>query len=179
MDETTYWQPFTVLIKDDTWRYAVFLFIMLVKGFIVIIGFPCTTILLTNSASSLRILGTLNGFATTFSGLGRAAGPALTGAVFTWGVDHGYMIAPWWLLTVIASIGAIPAFFIIDGEGPTRSLESDEDDDDEGGDGDVVLDESLDDSDCMSLHSETTYGAISTSQSGTASKASATTKLLV
>ena len=152
---------------------------MLIKGFVVIIGFPCTTILLTNSASSLRILGTLNGFATTFSGLGRAAGPALTGAVFTWGVDHGYGIAPWWLLTVIASVGAIPAFFIIDGEGPTRSLESDEDEEDEGGEDDVVLDEALDGEDCLSLHSETTYGAISTSQSGTVSRASSATKLLV
>jgi hypothetical protein len=95
---------------------------MLVKGFVVIIGFPCTTILLTNSASSLRILGTLNGFATTFSGLGRAIGPAGVGAVFSWGVAKGYAIAPWWLLGVIAMVGAVPAWFIVEGEGPTRSL---------------------------------------------------------
>jgi hypothetical protein len=76
--------PFTALVQDDTARYVVFIIIMLVKGFVVIIGFPCTTILLTNSASSLRILGTLNGFATTFSGMGRAIGPAAVGAVFSW-----------------------------------------------------------------------------------------------
>jgi MFS family permease len=105
-------------------RYAIFLTIMFIKGVIVIIAFPCTTILLTNSASSLRILGTLNGFATTFSGLGRAAGPALIGAVFSWGAKIGYAIAPWWFLGLIAAVGAIPPWFIVEGEGPTRSLGS-------------------------------------------------------
>ncbi|KAK4110461.1 MFS general substrate transporter [Canariomyces notabilis] len=116
--------PYTALIQDATMRYAIFLTIMFIKGVIVIIAFPCTTILLTNSASSLRILGTLNGFATTFSGLGRAAGPALIGAVFSWGAKIGYAIAPWWFLGLIAAVGAIPPWFIVEGEGPTRSLGS-------------------------------------------------------
>ncbi|KAK3310450.1 major facilitator superfamily domain-containing protein [Chaetomium strumarium] len=125
--------PYTALIQDTTARYVIFLSILLVKGFVVIIGFPCTTILLTNSASSLRILGTLNGFATTFSGMGRAVGPALVGAVFTWGVRNGYAIAPWWLLGLIGMLGAIPPWFIVEGEGPTRSLG--------GGDGEVAGEE--------------------------------------
>jgi hypothetical protein len=127
--------PYTALIQDPTARYAIFLSVLLIKGFVVIIGFPCTTILLTNSASSLRILGTLNGFATTFSGMGRAVGPALVGAVFTWGVRHGYAIAPWWLLGVIGMLGAIPSWFIVEGEGPTRSLGA--------GDGGAAEEESL------------------------------------
>lgn len=102
---------------------------MLVKGCVVIIGFPCTTILLTNSAASLRILGTLNGFATAFSGLGRAAGPAMTGAVFTIGVRKGYMIFPWWLLAVVSLVGAIPVWFIVDGPGPTPAPDTDDDED--------------------------------------------------
>lgn len=92
---------------------------MLVKSFANIIGFPCITILLTNAAPSLKVLGTLNGLATMTSGVGRAIGPAMTGAVFTWGVRHGYMIAPWWLLASIALVGAIPAWFIVEGDGPT------------------------------------------------------------
>jgi hypothetical protein len=124
--------PYTTLIQDDTLRYAVFLLIMLVKGFVVIIGFPCTTILLTNSASSVRILGTLNGFATSFSGLGRALGPAMTGAMFSMGVKKGYMIMPWWLLSAVALLGAIPSWFIVEGDGPSgRATDGDDEDEDE------------------------------------------------
>lgn len=133
--------PYTALIQDTTLRYALFLTIMLAKGFVVIIGFPCTTILLTNSASSLRILGTLNGFATTFSGLGRAVGPAAAGAVFSWGVKEGYAIAPWWMLAAIAMVGAVPPWFIVDGEGPTGGVGAgsvggvEEEEEEEGGNG--------------------------------------------
>ncbi len=113
--------PFTTLIQDDQLRYVAFLLLLLVKGFAVIVGFPCTTILLTNSASSLRILGTLNGFATAFSGLGRAIGPATTGTVFTLGVKHGYIIAPWWLLAAVSLVGAIPTWLIVESDGPSST----------------------------------------------------------
>ena len=113
--------PFTTLIQDDRLRYVAFLLLLLVKGFAVIVGFPCTTILLTNSASSLRILGTLNGFATAFSGLGRAIGPATTGTVFTLGVKHGYIIAPWWLLAAVALVGAVPTWLIVESDGPSST----------------------------------------------------------
>ncbi|KAL1837231.1 hypothetical protein VTJ49DRAFT_4113 [Mycothermus thermophilus] len=103
---------------------------MLVKGFAVIVGFPCVTILLTNSASSLRVLGTLNGFATTFSALGRAAGPAAAGAVFSWGVRHGYAVAPWFLLALIAAAGAVVPFWMVEGKGFTK--EEEEESGDEG-----------------------------------------------
>ncbi|KAK4167050.1 hypothetical protein QBC43DRAFT_297827 [Cladorrhinum sp. PSN259] len=94
---------------------------MLCKGFVVIVAFPCTTIMLTNSASSLRILGTLNGVATTFSGLGRAVGPAAAGAVFSWGVQRGYIISAWWFLGTIALIGTIPPWFIVEDEQESAS----------------------------------------------------------
>ncbi|KXX74686.1 Protein ZINC INDUCED FACILITATOR-LIKE 1 [Madurella mycetomatis] len=141
--------PYTTLIQDATLRYTVFLGIMFVKGFVVIVAFPCTTILLTNSASSLRILGTLNGFATTFSGLGRAIGPAGVGAVFSWGVEEGYVIAPWWLLGLIALLGAIPPFFIIDGEGPSRGAGTD---DEEEGEGESLLGNEDGGGDCHGDH---------------------------
>lgn len=122
--------PYTALIQDDNLRYGFFLALMFVKGCVVIIAFPCTTIMLTNSAASLRILGTLNGFATTFSGIGRAIGPAMTGAVFTLGVQKGFMIFPWWLLAAVALVGAIPMWFTVEGPGPTPAQDSDDDDDD-------------------------------------------------
>ncbi|KAK5634909.1 hypothetical protein RRF57_010620 [Xylaria bambusicola] len=111
--------PFTVLVENATTRYAALLVLMICKAFAVIIGFPCSTILLTNSAASLSILGTLNGFATTFSALGRASGPALAGLAFTWGVKNNMIGAPWWILGFIAAVGSLPVWMIVEGEGPT------------------------------------------------------------
>lgn len=108
--------------------------IMFVKSFAVIFAFPCSIILLTNSAVSLRILGTLNGFAVSISAVGRAIGPALGGVAYTFGLEHGYVITPWWLLGVIAMIGAIPIWFLVEMEGFSKTdneSSSDEESDDE------------------------------------------------
>lgn len=120
--------PYTALIQNPTRQFTVLMLLLLIKGFAVIVGFPCITILLTNAAPSVRILGTLNGFATTFSGLGRAVGPASAGATFSWGVQRGYVLPAWWLLGIIAVGQAVPAWMIIEGEGPSGGNESDEED---------------------------------------------------
>lgn len=122
--------PFTVLFEDPKWRFGSLLFVLFFKAFSIIVAFPSTTILLTNSCTSVRILGTLNGFATTFSGLGRALGPASTGAIFSWGADTGYIVAPWLYLSAVALIGAIPAFMIVEGDGPSASLDVSDSEDD-------------------------------------------------
>ncbi|KAM0475024.1 hypothetical protein ACHAPX_007155 [Trichoderma viride] len=113
--------PYTSLLPTPATRFAAILFVMMIKAFAIIIAFPSTTILLTNSATSLSILGTLNGFATMFSGLGRAFGPASTGLAFSWGVEHGYIVSAYFFLGVVAAIGAIPVFMIVEGDGPTAS----------------------------------------------------------
>ncbi|KAI5865874.1 major facilitator superfamily domain-containing protein [Durotheca rogersii] len=118
--------PYTVLLGGAGARLAALAAVLVVKSFAVIVGFPCTTILLTNSAASLDVLGTLNGFATTFSALGRAGGPALAGAAFTWGVKHDVVGLPWWLLAAISALGAVPAWFIVEGDGPRGAAEDDE-----------------------------------------------------
>lgn len=128
---TYFLTPYTALFESATARYVALALIMLFKGMGIIIAFPSTTILLTNSCTSVRILGTLNGFATCFSGLGRAAGPLLTGLAFTWGVDRGYVVIPYAFLAVVALIGAIPVFMIVDGDGPTATPEESDAEDDE------------------------------------------------
>ena len=109
--------------------------LMLMKGWCATFAFPCTTILLTNSAVSLRILGTLNGVATSVSAVGRAAGPALAGLTFTLGVDIGYVVISFWMLATVAFLGAIPVFWLVEMEGfggdDEDSDESDAGDEDE------------------------------------------------
>ncbi|KAF2716142.1 MFS general substrate transporter [Polychaeton citri CBS 116435] len=109
--------PFTALLPTRKAQMGVNFVIMVAKEMCAIFAFPCSTILLTNTASSLRVLGTLNGFATSVSAIGRGLGPAIGGATFTLGVQKGYVIAPWWLLSGIGFIAAIPVFFLIEGEG--------------------------------------------------------------
>ncbi|KAH8812987.1 major facilitator superfamily domain-containing protein [Xylogone sp. PMI_703] len=123
--------PYTALIESSGLQQVVMFGIMIIKCFAGIFAFPCSIILLTNSATSLRILGTLNGFAVSISAVGRAMGPAVTGLAFTKGLEHGYVIAPWWLLTVISAVGAIPVWFLVEMEGFSKASESDEDEDED------------------------------------------------
>lgn len=109
--------PFTALLPTQEWQVGVCFAIMVLKCFCGIFAFPCSTILLTNSAPSVRELATLNGFATAFSAVGRAAGPAMGGAMFTAGVNRGYIIAPWWFLAAVAVLAALPVFWLVEGDG--------------------------------------------------------------
>jgi hypothetical protein len=109
--------PFTALLPDQRSQVITAFAVMMVKCFCGIFAFPCSTILITNSAASLRVLGTLNGIATSVSAIGRAAGPAMGGAFFTLGVKRGFVIAPWWLFSFLAILAAIPVFYLEEGEG--------------------------------------------------------------
>ncbi|RAK99083.1 MFS transporter [Aspergillus ibericus CBS 121593] len=108
--------PFTALVPEPLRNVTVF-FLMLGKLSASIFGFPCTTILLTNSATSLGVLGTLNGVGTSVSAIGRAVGPAVTGQAFTYGVKQGYILIPWWLLAVFGGLSAIPVFYTEESDG--------------------------------------------------------------
>ncbi|OAA81664.1 Major facilitator superfamily domain, general substrate transporter [Akanthomyces lecanii RCEF 1005] len=111
--------PFASLFATERARFLAIIGVMILKAFCIIIAFPSTTILLTNSCTSLRILSSLNGFATMFSALCRAMGPASTGWVFSWGADHGYVVSAYFFLGTVALLGAIPGFMIVEGDGPT------------------------------------------------------------
>lgn len=139
--------PFTALLQHDASRQGVMMVLMLVKGFAGIFAFPCSTILLTNSAASLKILGTLNGVATSVSAIGRAAGPALSGAMFTIGVDIGYVIVPWWTLALVAILGSVPIWMLVELEGFSSSQDEDDDDDDDDDDDEHGYDVNGDDGD--------------------------------
>ena len=125
--------PFTALFPTSLSQQIGMFCVMMVKCFAAIFVFPCTTILLTNSAVSLRILGTLNGVATSTSALGRAAGPALTGWMFSVGVNKGYVILPYWVLAGFATLGAITPWWLIEMEGFGGDETPDDEHDEDGG----------------------------------------------
>ncbi|KAI4261970.1 MAG: hypothetical protein L6R42_002842, partial [Xanthoria sp. 1 TBL-2021] len=121
--------PFTALLPSPLAQQIVIFVIMLVKCSATIFAFPCTTILLTNSAVSLRILGTLNGVATSVSAIGRATGPALSGVMFETGSKKGWAILPWWVLAGFAVLGAIPVWWLVEMEGFGASESTDDGED--------------------------------------------------
>lgn len=104
--------PYTVLFATSRSRFAALLTLLILKAFAIIVAFPSTTILLTNSCSSLKVLGTLNGYATMFSGIARGVGPASTGVLFTWGSANNYIVLPYFFLGAMAVLGAFFSFMI-------------------------------------------------------------------
>lgn len=126
--------PFSALVPGPLRNVSVFL-LLLSKLAGSIFGFPCLTILLTNSAASLTVLGTLNGVGTSVSAFGRAAGPAVMGAAFSFGVKRGYVIIPWWFLAVFAGVSAIPVFWTVETDGLHSGYDEDEDESDDCEDG--------------------------------------------
>lgn len=78
---------------------------------------PCRGLLYCIKRLLTGLSGTLNGFATSTSAIGRAAGPFLGGWLFSAGVEAGYVIAPWWTFAAVGIIAAIPIWFLVEGEG--------------------------------------------------------------
>lgn len=125
--------PFVVILPREVQQYALFT-LMMIKSLAGIFAFPCSTILLTNSSPTLRLLGTLNGIAVTLSAMGRAIGPAVSssdsfsglseltrsqagGLTFSLGQSIGYIILPWWILALTTFLGALPVLLLVEGEG--------------------------------------------------------------
>ncbi|MCJ1308915.1 hypothetical protein MMC25_002570 [Agyrium rufum] len=132
--------PFAALMPTTSTKEAYMFGVMMLKCFAAIFSFPCSTILLTNSAGSLRLLGTLNGVAVSLGAIGRGSGPTIGGLSFSIGIDKGYIILPWFVLAMFAILGAIPIWWLkeLDGFGVAKDSDSensndssDQDEDDE------------------------------------------------
>ncbi|PGH17927.1 hypothetical protein AJ79_00826 [Helicocarpus griseus UAMH5409] len=142
---TYFLTPFTVLFPTNTSRLIGVFALICCKLACVVFSFPCCTILLTNSAKSVNVLGRLNGVATSVSAIGKAVGPATLGGAFSLGVKKGYMILPWWTLGVIGALSALPVFWSEENDQFGQSTDDDDDDDgnaflnanDDGGNGGV------------------------------------------
>ncbi|MCJ1310479.1 hypothetical protein MMC25_004143 [Agyrium rufum] len=106
--------PFTALISSENRQQVTGLILIVFKNWLTVFAFPCNAILLTNSSSSSKTLGTLNGVATSVAAIGRTIGPAAGGIMFTLGMSNGYGVLPWWTIAMIAMIAAVPVFWMED-----------------------------------------------------------------
>jgi MFS family permease len=109
--------PYAVLMPTPFLQQVTILAIMLFKSMAGVFAFPCLTILLTNSAKSLQLLGTINGVATSIAAIGRAFGPYTAGRTLTWSIDAGYGVSAWWYLALASIPGHIITYWIEDGPG--------------------------------------------------------------
>lgn len=108
--------PYLVFLPPRCQMVGV-LFCLLWKITAQVVAFPSNAILLTNSAPSLLVLGTINGVAASTASLARAFGPTLTGLIHSWGLKMGYAGLAWWASGLICIIGAAESFWMEEGEG--------------------------------------------------------------
>ncbi|KAF2753488.1 MFS transporter-like protein [Pseudovirgaria hyperparasitica] len=73
----------TGLGSGKVWLWIELGFVLIVKTVATVGGLTSALLLITNSAPNHSVLGTLNGLAQTLSAAGRAAGPFISGALFT------------------------------------------------------------------------------------------------
>ncbi|KAK3113447.1 hypothetical protein LTR53_009253 [Teratosphaeriaceae sp. CCFEE 6253] len=77
-------------------------------------AFPSTNIMLANSAPSTKVLGTLNGVASSAASGMRAFGPTVSGVLQSAGLSVGMLGLPWWFNALIACSGAVLSLFMVE-----------------------------------------------------------------
>lgn len=98
--------PYLVLLPASL-RMAGVYAVVIWKCTFATMAYPSNAILLTNSAPSLLMLGTINGVAASTASLSRAFGPTVSGILFSAGLRLGYSGLAWWCSAVIAVAGAV------------------------------------------------------------------------
>lgn len=122
--------PYLDFMPED-YKYAYIYLSLIVKILFGCLAYPCNMILLTNSAPSLLVLGTINGIAASIASLARSFGPTLSGILYSYGLDIGIVGLAWWINAGVAIIGTIQVFWILDPSGQTNTLEDIDDMDEE------------------------------------------------
>lgn len=120
------------------WLWIELGFVLLVKTVAAVGGLTSALLLITNSAPNHGVLGTLNGLAQTLSAAGRAAGPFLSGGLFTLGTKiHNGGFLTWGVFGGIALVGFAFSWGItgkdLESEDWSEEDDSDEEDGSESG----------------------------------------------
>ncbi|TGO51513.1 hypothetical protein BOTNAR_0353g00050 [Botryotinia narcissicola] len=122
------------------WLWVELGFVLLLKTVAAVGGLTSALLLITNYAPNHGVLGTLNGLAQTLSAAGRAAGPFLSGGLFTLGtkIKNGGFLT-WGVFSRIALVGFVFSWGIRgkDLESEDWSDESSDNESDSGSGGDI------------------------------------------
>lgn len=81
------------------------------------LSYPSNAMMLANSAPSRKVLGTVNGVAASAASLSRALGPTLSGSIQAAGLQMGSIGLPWWITSIIAGIGTVLSFAMVEVRG--------------------------------------------------------------
>lgn len=98
--------PYLVLLPEKLQMVGVYV-VVIWKCTFSTLAYPSNAILLTNSAPSLLLLGTINGVAASTASLCRAFGPTASGFLFSAGLSTGYSGLAWWFSAIICVFGAV------------------------------------------------------------------------
>lgn len=127
--------PYAGFGTGSVWLWTELGIVLTIKTVAAVSGLVSALLLITNSAPNHNVLGTLNGLAQTLSAAGRAAGPFISGALFTAATKiqpKGEALA-FGVFGGIACVGFVLSFYIrgqgLEAEG--WGSEDDEDEEDE------------------------------------------------
>ncbi|ROW05540.1 hypothetical protein VSDG_00077 [Cytospora chrysosperma] len=111
-----FFTPYLVLLPEDLRVVGVYIAVIWRCTFSAM-AYPSNAILLTNSASSLQTLGTINGVAASTASLCRAFGPTITGFLYAVGLSTGYSGLALWCNGIVAIAGAFVSFQLTEPKG--------------------------------------------------------------
>lgn len=105
--------PYLTLVPV-AWRMPAVWVVIVWKVTAQAFAFPSTNIMLANSAPSTKVLGTLNGVASSAASGCRAFGPTVSGLLQSAGLSIGVLGLPWWMNALIACSGAVLSLFMVE-----------------------------------------------------------------
>lgn len=123
--------PYMALLPENLRMIGIYILVIW-KCTFATMAYPSNAILLTNSAPSLLMLGTINGVAASTASLSRAFGPTVSGVLFSTGLSLGYSGLAWWCSAAIAVVGTFISFRMSD-KGGRMDVDEKNDRDQEAG----------------------------------------------
>jgi hypothetical protein len=121
--------PYLALLPDTARTWGIYA-IIIWKCTFATFAYPANAILLTNSAPSLLLLGTINGVAASTASLCRAFGPTVSGYLYSLGLRLGYSGLAWWCTALFTVLGAVISLQMTE-KGGRMDVQDEKDDEDE------------------------------------------------